>query len=155
MLEILHILLAILIALMLIAVIEQQRPVSKIIFPLLTNTLKTIREKSLAAPQSPFEKTPTSLWIAESDNAYAIKDIRPREPHHYLIIPKQRIYTMLDAEAELLGEMLILARQVAKQRGIAEDGFRIVINTNPHGLQTVYHLHIHVLGGRQLRLPVS
>lgn len=134
--------------------IELKRPLGKILFRQLTPKLKTLKAKSIARP-SPFEKTDSSLWLAESSNAYALKDIRPRAPHHYLVIPKHRINTLLEAPPELLAEMMDLCRQVAKQANIDQEGFRIVINTNPQGLQTVYHLHMHVLGGRQMGLPVG
>ena len=91
----------------------------------------------------------------DSDKAYVIKDIRPRAPHHYLIIPKKRIFTLLDADNALIAEMLGLAKRLAHKKGFAEDGFRTIINTNPKGLQTVYHLHIHVMAGRQMMLPVA
>ena len=136
------------------AFIEYKRPLSKLVFNRITPKLVELKNKSLGKP-SPFPVNDTSLWIDESENAFAIKDIRPRAPHHYLIIPKAHHSTLLETEPELLGEMLALCRKVAKEAGIAEDGFRIVINTNPQGLQTVYHLHMHVLGGRQLRLPVA
>ena len=70
-----------------------------------------------------------------------------------LVIPKQRVTSLLEAPPEVLSEMLVLARDAARTRGIAEDGFRVVINTNPRGAQSVYHLHMHVLGGRQMRWP--
>lgn len=133
----------------LLALIEYTKPLTRLMLKLATPQLKKLKAKSLAAP-SPFELTDSSLWIAESANAYALKDIRPRAPHHYLIIPKQRISTVLEAQPELLAEMLVLCQTVAQNTGIKEDGFRIAINTNPHGMQTVYHLHMHLIGGRQL-----
>lgn len=146
-------LLILLAALVIIALIEFARPLSKLLFRWITPKLQALKTEALEQP-SPFLESDPSLWIAESENAFALKDIRPRAPHHYLVIPKQRINTLLDTDTELMGEMLELCKRVAKQAGIADDGFRIVINTNPHGLQTVYHLHMHVLGGRQMRLPV-
>jgi len=107
----------------------------------------------LYAEPSPFESVPRDQWIAESDNAYVIRDHKPQAPVHLLVIPKQRVPTLLQASPELLGEMLDLARKAAKQEGIARDGFRIVINTHPGGSQSVYHLHMHVLGGRQMTWP--
>jgi histidine triad (HIT) family protein len=79
-----------------------------------------------------------------------IRDINPQAPVHLLVIPKKRVPTLLQAPSELVGEMFELAKRVARQEGIAEDGFRIIINTHPFGGQTVYHFHIHVLGGREL-----
>lgn len=140
--------------LLLLVLVEYKRPLSRIFFWLATSQLIKLKEHGLKHP-SIFESIDSSEWIAESENAFAIKDIRPRAPHHYLVIPKERRNTLLEAETELMGEMLELCKTVAKQAGIDEQGFRIVINTNPHGIQTVYHLHMHVLGGRQLRLPIA
>lgn len=140
--------------LLLVLIIEFKRPISHLLFRAATPHLIKIKKHGVKHP-SVFEQTDPSLWIAESENAFAIKDIRPRAPHHYLVIPKERKHTLLDTDTELLGEMLELCKAVAKEAGIDEKGFRIVINTNPHGLQTVYHLHIHVLGGRQMQLPIG
>lgn len=114
--------------------------------------LPTIREQSLAS-SSPFESIPKTRWIGESEHAFAFDAPDPVAPVHVLVVPKRRVASILDAPAELLSEMLVLARDTARARGIAGDGFRIVINTNPNGAQTVYHLHMHVLGGRQMRWP--
>ena len=105
------------------------------------------------AEPSPFESVAHDLWIAESENAYVIRDHKPQAPVHLLVIPKRRVPTLLQAPPELLGEMLNLARTAAEQEGIARSGFRIVINTHPEGGQSVYHLHMHVLGGRQMKWP--
>ncbi len=105
------------------------------------------------AEPSPFESVPRDQWIAESENAYVIRDHKPQAPVHVLVIPKRHIPTLLQAPPELLGEMLDLARKAAEQEGIARNGFRIVINTHPQGSQSVYHFHIHVLGGRQMKWP--
>jgi histidine triad (HIT) family protein len=116
--------------------------------------LPAMKAESLAHP-SPFEAVPRTRWIAESPRAYALEnDVEPIAPVHLLVVPKDRYSSMLDAPADLLGEMLALARTVAAGRGIADDGFRIVINTNPRGGQTAYHLHMHVLGGTQLTWPL-
>jgi histidine triad (HIT) family protein len=147
-------LLALLCLICLIALIEYKRPFTKALLYFATPRLKALKDKSISEP-SPFENTDSTKWIAESPNAYALKDIRPRAPHHYLVIPKQRNNTLLEAEPELLSEMLALCKQVAIDVGIADDGFRVVINTNPQGLQTVYHLHMHVIGGRQLSFSIG
>jgi histidine triad (HIT) family protein len=107
----------------------------------------------LYAKPSPFEKSPRDRWIAESENAFAVRDINPQSPVHLLVISKKRYPTMLQAPDFLIGEMMGLARRVAEEQGIAREGFRLVINTHPQGGQSVYHLHIHVLGGRQMRWP--
>ena len=72
------------------------------------------------------------------------------------MIPKKKISTLNDIEEfdkEILGELFIVAKDLAKKEGIAESGYRTVFNCNEHGAQTVYHLHLHVLGGRQLNWP--
>jgi len=107
----------------------------------------------LYARPSPFEKIPKEKWIAESENAFVVRDIHPQAPVHLLVIPKKRVPTILQAPESLLGEMLALARRAAEQEGISKQGFRIVINTHPYGGQGVYHLHMHVLGGRQMEWP--
>lgn len=115
-----------------------------------------LSDQSIAAlysRASPFESIPRERWIAESENAFVIRDRSPQAPVHLLVIPKVRVPTMLQASEALLGEMLALARRAAEQEGIAREGFRLVINTHPQGGQSVYHLHIHVLGGRQMKWP--
>ena len=107
----------------------------------------------LYAKPSPFEKILKEKWIAESENAFVVRDIHPQAPIHLLVIPKKRIPTLLQASEALLGEMLGLAKRAAEQEGISKQGFRIVINTHPYGGQSVYHLHMHVLGGRQMEWP--
>lgn len=133
-------------------VIGWLNPAGEIYWKLAENELPRIKERSLAS-ESPFESITEDKWIAESENAFAVHDIAPKAPVHFLVIPKKRIISILEASPELIAEMMQLAKETAKKQGIAEDGFRIVINTNPKGAQTVYHLHIHVLGGRQMRSP--
>ena len=108
---------------------------------------------ALYSRASPFESIPRERWIAESENAFVIRDRSPQAPVHLLVISKKRVPTVLQAQEALLGEMLVLARRVAEQEGIAREGFRLVVNTHPQGGQSVYHLHIHVLGGRQMKWP--
>jgi histidine triad (HIT) family protein len=120
----------------------------------LEHQLPRVKQESLAAP-SPFERMPRSTWIAESEHAFVVEDtFAPTAPVHLLVVPKERYASILEPSPEVLGEMLDLARTVARQKNIAESGFRIVINTNPQGGQTVYHLHMHVKGGEQLREPL-
>ncbi len=111
--------------------------------------LPEIKAESLAV-ESPFSKVSQDLWVAQSDNAFVINDIKPIAPVHLLVIPKQRYTSMLDVPPAIRAEMIELAISMAKQRGIDESGFRLVMNTNPQGGQTVYHAHIHVIGGRQM-----
>jgi histidine triad (HIT) family protein len=92
--------------------------------------------------------------VAESARCIAFRDVAPQAPVHVLVIPKEPHATLNDVDdASLLGEVLALARDVAKQEGLAEDGYRVVINTNGNGGQTVFHLHAHVLGGRRMAWP--
>ncbi len=93
--------------------------------------------------------------VYEDDLALAFKDIHPQAPIHILVIPKKPIPTLADAESqdrELLGHLLLTAKRVAQEAGL-KNGYRVVINTGDDGGQTVYHLHLHILGGRQLDWP--
>ena len=92
--------------------------------------------------------------VAESEHCIAFRDIAPQAPVHVLVIPKRAYATLNDADdPAMLGELLTLARQVAKKEGLADNGYRVVINTNRDGGQAVYHLHAHVLGGRAMGWP--
>lgn len=92
--------------------------------------------------------------VFENDHVLAFKDINPQAPVHVLIIPKRHIATMNDLDdAYLGGEILKTASALAKKLDIAADGYRTVFNCNNHGGQAVYHLHLHLLGGRQLTWP--
>ena len=89
--------------------------------------------------------------VLEDDNLIAIKDINPQPPTHLLIIPKKHYATLLECkDPALLGNMLLMAVDLSKKLGINETGFRVVINTNKDGGQTVFHLHMHLLGGKPL-----
>lgn len=92
--------------------------------------------------------------VYEDDAVIAIRDINPQAPTHVLIIPKEEIATVNDIrpeQAELIGKLVLTAQKIAAGEGIAEDGYRLVINCNRHGCQEVFHLHMHLVGGRQLR----
>jgi histidine triad (HIT) family protein len=120
----------------------------------LERQLTHVKERSVASP-SPFEQMPRTRWLAESEHAYVVQDLyAPTAPVDLLVIPKDRYLSVLEPAKEVLGEMLDLARNAARQHDIADSGFRIIINTNPQGGQTVYHLHMHVKGGEQLREPL-
>ena len=89
--------------------------------------------------------------VYEDEQILAFKDIAPKAPVHYLIIPKQPIATLNDANPEhkaLLGHMMLTAAKLAKEAGVAEGGYRVQMNCNPDGGQVVYHIHLHVMGGR-------
>lgn len=93
--------------------------------------------------------------VYEDDLALAFKDITPKAPIHILIIPKEPIAQLSNAEARhhtLLGHLLLTAKQVAEQVGLG-NGYRVVINNGPDGGQSVSHLHLHLLGGRQMQWP--
>jgi len=91
--------------------------------------------------------------IYESDNVVAFNDINPIAPTHVLIVPKEHITSlnqMKDDKSSLAGEMIMIAREVAKKTGVAEGGYRTIINTNRSAGQEIFHLHMHVIGGRPL-----
>ncbi len=94
--------------------------------------------------------------VYEDDLCLAFRDIDPKAPTHVLIIPKKEIPSMAEVtgdDKEILGHLLLTASKVAKDLGISESGYRLVANTNNEGGQEVYHLHIHLLGGRQMTWP--
>ena len=94
--------------------------------------------------------------VYEDDRCLAFRDIDPKAPEHVLVIPKKEIASMAEArpeDKELLGHMLLMASDIARDLGVSEDGYRLVINTNRQGGQEVYHLHIHLLAGRQMEWP--
>ena len=96
---------------------------------------------------------PTPL-VAESAEAVAFRDLDPKAPVHVLVIPRRHVPSLAEArDAELLGAVLELAAQVARQEGLEDGGYRTVINTGGHAGQTVPHLHAHVLGGRHMAWP--
>lgn len=95
--------------------------------------------------------------IARSDGALAFDDLNPQAPTHLLIIPVQHIASSAhlgqDQRAAVLGEVMALAVQVAVERGLVAGGYRLVVNTGANGGQSVDHLHVHLLGGRQMKWP--
>lgn len=94
-----------------------------------------------------------SKKVFENERIVAFHDIQPAAPVHILIIPKKHIPTMNDVSAEddaLIAEIFSVARQIAKEQGVDESGYRLVNNCNSEGGQVVYHLHVHLLGGRKL-----
>ncbi|XP_022655437.1 histidine triad nucleotide-binding protein 1-like [Varroa jacobsoni] len=96
-----------------------------------------------------------SKFIYEDDKCVAFHDINPQAPVHFLVIPRKAIAQLSLAEEEdeaLLGHLLFVAQKVAKQQNLVK-GFRMVINDGVEGCQSVYHLHVHVLGGRMLNWP--
>jgi len=96
----------------------------------------------------------TRVW--EDEHCIAFRDINAAAPTHVLVIPRDHIPTLNDITEDqkpLIGHLVWVAAQVARQEGIADDGYRLVVNCNDRGGQTVYHLHMHVLGGRDLSWP--
>lgn len=98
---------------------------------------------------------PASI-VYEDHDIMAFRDINPQAPNHLLVIPKQHIATINDsndADQALLGKMILGAKKIAQAEGISDTGYRLVFNINPNGGQTVYHIHLHLLGGRQMTWP--
>ncbi len=94
--------------------------------------------------------------IFEDEDVIAIRDVNPQASVHVLVIPKKPISRLSAAEAEdaqLLGKLLLVAAALAEKLGIADSGFRVVINNGAHGGETIPHLHIHLLGGRHMGWP--
>ena len=94
--------------------------------------------------------------LYEDDDVLAFSDVNPQAPEHFLVIPKVEIATVNDLEEEhaaLIGKMFLAAKKLATEKGIAEDGYRMVMNCNEGAGQTVFHIHLHVLGGRPLTWP--
>ena len=92
--------------------------------------------------------------LYEDDNVLAFKDVNAQAPEHFLVIPKEHISSPNDATDEtLLGKLNTTAVMIAKERGFAESGYRLVMNCNGDGCQSVFHIHLHCLGGRQLNWP--
>jgi len=96
-----------------------------------------------------------SKKVFEDDRVLAFEDIRPQAPTHVLVIPKKHIRGLKEADAsdaELVGYCHVIAAQIARERGI-EDGYRTVLNVGPNSGQSVFHLHVHLIGGRHLKWP--
>jgi histidine triad (HIT) family protein len=94
--------------------------------------------------------------VFEDDDVLAFRDINPVAPAHVLVIPKQPIASVAHAEEQhalLLGKLLLASARVAQSLGLDESGYRIVTNVGSDGGQTVFHLHLHILGGRQMQWP--
>jgi len=92
--------------------------------------------------------------VYQDETVLAFRDINPQAPVHILIIPKKHVETLNDLDdSDLAGHLLKTAVSLAKQEGLAEDGYRTVFNCNKNGGQEVFHLHLHLLGGRQMSWP--
>jgi histidine triad (HIT) family protein len=102
------------------------------------------------------EKSIPAKLIYEDPSILAFDDIRPAMPIHKLIIPKRHIASLAEAkaeDAELLGRLQLVAQKLAHELAVTESGYRVVMNINQHGGQTVYHIHLHLLAGRQMTWP--
>lgn len=94
--------------------------------------------------------------VYNDDKIMAFRDIAPQAPLHLLIIPKEHIQTINEIsedQAQLLGNLILRAKKLAQEHGLSESGYRLVFNVNSDGGQAVYHIHLHLLGGRQLAWP--
>ena len=94
--------------------------------------------------------------IHKSATTIAFRDINPQAPAHVLVIPRKHIATindLTDPDREIVGDMYLAAKEIARAEGVADDGYRAVMNCNAGAGQTVYHIHLHVLGGRALGWP--
>lgn len=94
--------------------------------------------------------------LFEDDDVLAFRDINPQAPTHILIVPKKHISTLNDLQQEdegLTGKIILTAQSLAKQENIDENGYRLVFNCNSDGGQEVYHIHLHLLGGRRMQWP--
>jgi histidine triad (HIT) family protein len=98
---------------------------------------------------------PTKV-VMETDELLGFHDVHPQAPTHILVIPKRHIATINDCQTEdegLLGSMVLAAKHIASECGINESGYRLNFNVNSGGGQEIYHIHLHVLGGRQMKWP--
>ncbi len=94
--------------------------------------------------------------VAEGESWVAFRDIQPQAPVHVLVIPRRHVDSvgaLKEADADLAGELLIAAAEVARLEGVGESGYRVVTNVGERAGQSVFHLHVHVLGGRRMRWP--
>jgi histidine triad (HIT) family protein len=94
----------------------------------------------------------TIVW--EDTHALAFRDIDPKAPTHVLLVPKMHVASLNDAtDPIMLGRLMLAAREIAAEEGVAESGYRVVVNTGTGAGQTVFHLHLHLLGGRKFSWP--
>ena len=96
--------------------------------------------------------------LYQDEQVTAFRDLRPVAPTHVLVLPNRHIASINDLTSEdepLVGRMFSLARQIARQEGIDQSGYRLIINNGPHAGQAVFHLHLHVIGGQRMRYPMG
>ncbi len=102
--------------------------------------------------------TVQSEMLYQDERVSAFRDIRPVAPVHILIVPNKHIASVNDveeADEAVLGHLLLTAKRLAAQEGIATTGYRLIINTGPHAGQVVFHLHLHLIGGQRMRYPMG
>ena len=95
-------------------------------------------------------------FVYEDDSVFAIEDIHPQSPVHLLVIPREHLVSLKDAtpaQERLLGHLLAISARLARERKIESDGYRLVLNTGAFGGQSVFHLHVHLMGGRMFHWP--
>ena len=92
--------------------------------------------------------------VAETDDCVAFRDINPQAPTHVVIVPREHVASLNEAkDAAMIGHLSLLASEIARSEGIADRGYRTVVNTNADAGQTVFHLHLHLIGGRAMGWP--
>jgi len=92
--------------------------------------------------------------VAEDEHSIAFRDINPQAPVHVLVIPRAHVASLETAnDAEMIGRLSLMAAQIARAEGVSEKGYRTVMNTNSAAGQTVFHVHLHLLGGRSMHWP--
>jgi len=102
-------------------------------------------------------KSPSQM-LYQDEQVSAFRDIHPAAPTHILIAPNRHIASVNDLPAEdepLVGHLFTVARQLARQEGIDQSGYRLIVNTGVHGGQTIFHLHMHLIGGQRMRFPMG
>jgi len=100
----------------------------------------------------------SSTQVYQDELVTAFRDINPVSPTHVLIIPNQHIASVNDLSNEdeqVIGHLFTVAKEIAKEEGVAESGYRLIINTGPDGGQEVFHIHLHLLGGQRMRHPMG
>ncbi len=102
------------------------------------------------------ERTIPAALVYEDDLVVAFDDINPQAPTHTLVIPRKHVVSIVELQeldVGLLGHLMLVGNKIAKLKGIIDSGYRFVVNTGAHGGQSVFHLHLHVLGGRHMAWP--
>jgi histidine triad (HIT) family protein len=99
-----------------------------------------------------------STNVFRDEQVTAFRDLNPAAPTHILLVPNKHIdsvNTLTNEDEQLIGHLFMVAKQIAAQEGIAESGYRLIVNTNAHAGQTVFHIHLHLLGGARMKYPMG